>query len=200
MDGFIKRTEQKKINIEKAALDLLIEGGESSLRVEDIAKLANVSQVTIYNYYGSKQGLLIEVIKRYLKEQQAEFKALIENKDISFAEKLRFLLIKKRQGQKLIDSQVLASIFAEHGELYAYAETFYQEVSLPLLVNLIKQGREEGYIRNELSDETILLYMELLKSAIEQNYHKLVGHSDKLAEEMTNLFFYGILNKKEENQ
>ena len=33
------------------------------IRITDIAKEANVSQVTIYNYFGSKEALLKEVLK-----------------------------------------------------------------------------------------------------------------------------------------
>ena len=58
MDGFEKRREQKKKDILKAALSLFQQYGVQKVTISEIAKKANVSQVTIYNYFESKDNLL----------------------------------------------------------------------------------------------------------------------------------------------
>lgn len=56
MNGFAKRTQTKKQAILEATTKILLEKGYSYLKIEDVAKKANVSQVTIYNYFGSKKA------------------------------------------------------------------------------------------------------------------------------------------------
>lgn len=66
MDGFEKRREQKKRNILEAALALFMEYGIQRVSITEIAKKANVSQVTIYTYFESKENLVRLVFKFYV--------------------------------------------------------------------------------------------------------------------------------------
>lgn len=200
MDGFTKRTERKRQAIEDAALTRLMAEGSGSLRIEDIAKGAGVSQVTIYNYYGSKQALLNAVIKRYLKEVQLEFENIVNDQALLFPEKMKHLFLMKKKGSKLIDLGVLKSLLDESGELKQYAEEFYYKVSLPVFMAFLEQGKQEGYFKQEVSIDSILIYYEMMKSALEKQYERFANHPDaeRLVEEITHLFFYGFL--KEEHQ
>ena len=53
MDGFNRRKEQKKESIRRAALELFKVYGFKKVSINDIASKAGVSQVTIYNHFGS---------------------------------------------------------------------------------------------------------------------------------------------------
>ncbi|EGP8440429.1 TetR/AcrR family transcriptional regulator, partial [Listeria monocytogenes] len=50
MNNYEKRTLKKKTAIIQAALSLFGEQGFSDVSIKDIAALADVSQVSIYNY------------------------------------------------------------------------------------------------------------------------------------------------------
>ncbi|HBJ9071269.1 TPA: TetR/AcrR family transcriptional regulator, partial [Listeria monocytogenes] len=60
MNNYEKRTLKKKTAIIQAALSLFGEQGFSDVSIKDIAALADVSQVSIYNYFGSKESLVGE--------------------------------------------------------------------------------------------------------------------------------------------
>src|SRR5690625_2379966 len=77
MDGFKKRTEQKKKDILDAALKLVIKYGIKKVSINEIAKDADVSQVTIYNYFGSKDQLIDEVIAYYINNLWIEYEEII---------------------------------------------------------------------------------------------------------------------------
>ncbi|WP_223869225.1 TetR/AcrR family transcriptional regulator, partial [Bacillus anthracis] len=53
LNGFEKVKEKKKRAIKEAAFLLFSERGFNEVKIEHIAKEANVSQVTIYNHFGS---------------------------------------------------------------------------------------------------------------------------------------------------
>jgi len=64
MDGFDRRKEHKKESIVRAALELFQTYGFKKASINEIAHKAGVSQVTIYNHFGSKEGLVREVVKK----------------------------------------------------------------------------------------------------------------------------------------
>ncbi|EPR27741.1 TetR/AcrR family transcriptional regulator [Geobacillus sp. WSUCF1] len=63
MNGFARRTEQKKQAIKQAVLELLQKIRDPrEVTIQEIAKQAHVSPVTIYNYFGSKENLIRETL------------------------------------------------------------------------------------------------------------------------------------------
>jgi AcrR family transcriptional regulator len=69
LDGFQRRRELKKSHILQAALALFMEFGIQKVSIKEIAAKANVSQVTIYNYFGGKDQLVHDVIAFYIKSR-----------------------------------------------------------------------------------------------------------------------------------
>jgi AcrR family transcriptional regulator len=57
--------EGKRARILDAALTLFAEGGYEATSTSSIAKLAGVSEGTVFHHFGSKQGLLAAVATRY---------------------------------------------------------------------------------------------------------------------------------------
>src|SRR5215831_17262935 len=60
--GFERRTQRKRAAILDASEALFLERGIAEVAVTDIARQAQVSPVTIYNYFGTKQALVREVM------------------------------------------------------------------------------------------------------------------------------------------
>src|SRR5690625_1864846 len=94
MNGFERRKEMKKTNILDTALRLFLDEGVRSVSVAEIARQAEVSQVTIYNYFESKDNLIEEVIKYYLQQVWDEYIDIFE-KDISFPDKVKKIIFDK---------------------------------------------------------------------------------------------------------
>jgi len=63
MNKYELRTNNKKSAIMEATLTLINEKGFTASSIQQIASLAKVSPVSIYNYYGSKEKLVLECIK-----------------------------------------------------------------------------------------------------------------------------------------
>ena len=66
LNGFEKVKKKKKRAIKEAAFILFSERGFNEVKIEHIAKEANVSQVTIYNHFGSKDALFRELIQEFI--------------------------------------------------------------------------------------------------------------------------------------
>ncbi|MEC0672405.1 TetR/AcrR family transcriptional regulator [Bacillus haynesii] len=194
MNGFEKRALLIKEKIKKTALDMLKTWEPKRIRITDIAKEANVSQVTIYNYFGSKEALLKEVFKDYIDQSISEFEEYM-NKDISVKEKIELIILQKREANKQqFALTVIKEVMIEDSEIMDYVKQQYDEKIIPLMLQMIEEGHRTGEISPKITAESFLLFMNMiiehsktLGEAFEQNR--------QFTEEMLHIFFYGLCGR-----
>ncbi|MBC5636786.1 TetR/AcrR family transcriptional regulator [Ornithinibacillus sp. BX22] len=195
MDGFKRRSELKRTNILQSALDLFMKFGISKVSVAEIAKNANVSQVTIYNYFGSKDKLVDEVVVYYIEEIWSEFQKIIDS-DIHISEKIKQIIFNKTTSASSINEEIYNYIIKDFSSgTGSYIEEFYTNKALPELINLFDEGKEQGYIDSTISNEAILIYIQMFREYLQQKhvYEQVLPYT----EELTKMFFYGIVGYKE---
>lgn len=194
MNGFERRRELKKTNILEAALTLFVKYGVQKVSVAEIAKEANVSQVTIYNYFQSKDNLVSEVIIYYVNKVWEEYEQLF-NSDRSFPEKVKGIIFDKKMIANEINEDFFNHFMKEYRREDSYIKQFYVEKTLPSLIKLFNEGKEQGYVDKTLSDEAILFYTQMFADYFrrEDVYEKVLP----LTEDLTKIFFYGIAGKHE---
>ena len=193
MNQYQKTTEKKKQAIVQAALRLFKDKGFKETSIKSIAEAAEVSPVSIYNYFGSKDNLVALCVNDLFEEvtQQAED---ILNSNLDFKTKLNqaFALCQEKMSRQISDyfqdkmvkeptfSTLLAKVItAKKRDIYrAYIEL----------------GKEEGLIAKDLSTELVLNVMDALNGMGNQ-----LDHSDNLeteVEQIHQIFLYGIFGKK----
>lgn len=194
MDGFQRRKAQKKQNILKASLTLFMDFGIQKVSVSEIAKKANVSQVTIYNYFENKHRLVQEVFHYYVDQSFESFEAVIEA-DIPFPEKIKQIIFNKKEIAAQINDEFYHYIMKEYSTEGNYIDKIYAEKTLPYFSRLFQEGKEQGYVDSALSEEAIMFYIQMLKDYIQREdvYSKILP----LTEDITSIFFYGIAGRKE---
>ncbi|UPM53944.1 TetR/AcrR family transcriptional regulator [Gottfriedia acidiceleris] len=197
MDGYKKRTLQKMESIEKSTTKLL-SLPLNDIKIADIAKLANVSQVSIYNYYGSKEALLKATIIRLMDHQYEETKQMLSS-DISFKEKIKELFIRKKKGLDIINLEMFTALMKKDPELQELVLDFTMNKSFKLLVSLIDEGRSLGLVRNEVQNKTLLIYIQVLSQAflnMDQTTSQYIQQKE-VVDEMMNIFLYGLLKQED---
>lgn len=194
MDGFEKRREQKKRDILNAALALFMKYGLQKVSITEIAKKANVSQVTIYNYFESKDNLVRLVFKFYVDQIWDEQKHLLVN-DLPFNEKIKKIIFEKGIAANQISERFFQDFMKDYASGQSYVEEVYQKEALPLFIKLFNEGREQGYIDSEISNEAILFYLKMFQEYLQRE--DVATMTLPIAEDLTKLFFYGIAGKKE---
>ena len=193
MNQYQKTTEKKKQAIIQAALRLFKEKGFKETSIKSIAEVAEVSPVSIYNYFGSKDNLVALCVNDLFEEitQQAED---ILKSDLAFNTKLdqALDLCQEKMSQQISDyfqdKTVRDPAFSS---LLTKAITAKKRDIYRTYINL---GKEEGLIARDLSTELILNVMDALNSVGNQ-----LAHSDNLetdVKQIHQIFLYGILGKK----
>ena len=192
MNQYQKTTEKKKQAIIQAALQLFKEKGFKETSIKSIAEVAEVSPVSIYNYFGGKDNLVALCVNDLFEEvtQQAED---ILNSDLDFKTKLdhAFALCQEKMSRQISDyfqdKMVKEPTFST---LLAKAITVKKRDIYRAYIEL---GKEEGAIAEDLSTELILNVMDALNGMGNQ-----LDHSDNLETEVDQIhqiFLYGIFGK-----
>ncbi len=197
LDGFTKRTQQKMERIENVAAAML-PLPLADIKIADIAKQAGVSQVTIYNYYGSKEKLLQVATERVVDHQLQQFKEVITG-SLSFEEKLKQIILLKKQSAHVIDLHTFNELMQMDDIFREKMLKKQQEQSMPLLFQLIAEGRDKQLIRPSVRDETLLFYLNMISQVFTQldTIQKMPSPIETLVEDFLNMFFYGILRQSE---
>ncbi|MFD1851715.1 TetR/AcrR family transcriptional regulator [Oceanobacillus bengalensis] len=190
MDGFERRREQKKQDILKAALALFIDYGMQKVSVAEIAKKANVSQVTIYNYFESKDNLVQIVLKYYVDKIWEEQRKLLDS-DLPFVDKIKQFIFEKNDLANEMSESFFLDFMKDYSTGRSYVEDLYEKEALPRLIKLFNNGKEQGYIDSGISNEAILMYLHMFQEYIRKED---VGRMMlPYTEEISKLFFYGIV-------
>lgn len=193
MNQYQKTTEKKKQSIIQAALHLFKEKGFKETSIKSIAEVAEVSPVSIYNYFGSKDNLVAICVNDLFEEitQQAED---ILKSNLAFNTKLdqALDLCQEKMSQQISeyfqDKTVRDPAFSS---LLTKAITAKKRDIYRTYINL---GKEEGLIARDLPTELILNVMDALNSVGNQ-----LAHSDNLetdVKQIHQIFLYGILGNK----
>ncbi|MBS4196819.1 TetR/AcrR family transcriptional regulator [Lederbergia citri] len=194
MDGFIRRKEMKKTDILNAALALFLEFGVQKVSVAEIARKANVSQVTIYNYFESKDNLVHEVIIFYIDKEWREYEELLKS-NLAFPEKIKRIIFNKKETANKIHEDFYQYFMREYAAGMSYIENLYIEKTVPSFIELFNEGKEKGYIDPDLSNEVILFYIQMMKEYMQREdvYQRILP----MTEDLMNLLFYGIMGKRD---
>ncbi|HBN26455.1 MAG TPA: hypothetical protein DD405_03180 [Desulfobacteraceae bacterium] len=136
--------QKKRESILEAAGKRFAKYGLTKTNIDEIARFARVAKATIYNYFGSKDNVYIEVLKR---------EANITIEKISHSVDLEVL-----PGKKLI----------------IFAKTRFQNMSLPLnIFTLVRSDTEKMIpeavkIRDDLFEREVKIISSILNEGVEK--------------------------------
>jgi AcrR family transcriptional regulator len=146
-----RRKAERPQELIAAALELFVEKGFASTRIEEVAQLAGVSKGTLYLYYASKEELLKAVISQYLSSEIAQGAADARAFQGSAGEALRSLMV--QWWTRVFDSPasgVFKLIITEVRNFPEIAEFYQREVVVPggqIIGEVIRRGIASGEFR-----------------------------------------------------
>ena len=193
MNKYELTTEKKKREIIHAAMELFKGEGYTGVSIKEIAALARVSQVSIYNYFGSKEALIAECANIIMDDTLKKVKEILEKDSISFAEKIRSALmictdninlsISKYFSRKAVDDPALVDLLTK--SINEKKQKIYREY--------IELGKREKVIDEKIPTEIILDFFDAInivgnKAEYYDNYSAMLNHIHAL-------LLYGLIGK-----
>ena len=198
MNGFERRKEKKKESIRRAAMELFGTYGFGKVSIKDIARKAGVSHVTIYNHFNSKEELVNEVVRTEIERLMVKSREVMDS-DSSFLEKMELIRFSKVGLASRYNGEMMKTAISNSPEIYEYTEELWQEEINKLLKELIEEGRQQGYISRDISQEAILFYFDMIRAGAFASADILnrIKIDAKLADDLNRLFLYGLIDKRD---
>ncbi|SHO52346.1 TetR/AcrR family transcriptional regulator [Anaerocolumna xylanovorans] len=183
MNGYEKRTQEKKDQVLKATFNLMnTDAGIENLTMDEIAKNANVGKTSIFKYFGSKENLIYEVFKYFL-DKIGETAREIMAENIPFEETLIAISQNKIHYLDKVNKRFyldLMDFYTKKGDdgLSLMMQQYTQE-SYSIMLDLFHRGRKEGKVDLKYSDEFLLIYFQALVEGISSPhiYQKILPYT-----------------------
>lgn len=190
MNGYERRTKAKREKIRAAALELFCIYGTEKTSVNEIAVTAGVAPATIYNYFGSKEGLMTETIVGILEESWKARRELWET-DLPFPELIKRAISMNEDFFDRANLETIKALFDSDPEIKKLVDDFNRN-SYPYIVGrFMEKGREEGYIRKDISREAATIYLKMYQDVLMQP--EIFNNRNKnLIKELVELMIYGL--------
>ena len=146
-----RRKDARPQELLAAALDLFVERGFASTRLEDVAKRAGVSKGTLYLYFTNKEELFKAVVRDTIVPVLGEAEDLIAGFDGHSADLLRTFFLRwwERLGASKA-SGIVKLVMAESGNFPDLANFYREEVinrATVMIRSLLERAVERGEFR-----------------------------------------------------
>jgi AcrR family transcriptional regulator len=191
----IQQVNKKRHTILAAAVRLFKQYHPNKVNIRDIATEANVSVVTIYNHFQSKEGLILEVVKLVVSQQIERLKNIATG-NISFEEKIEAIIFKQTQLITEFHPDFLKLM--ENSNIVDYLNNNYKDQLLKLFLGVIKQGRKENCINLNVPDSFIINLFDLFNRDIQSGNSLLLANCsiDDLHNKIIEIIIYGLSGKR----
>ncbi|MCQ6560547.1 TetR/AcrR family transcriptional regulator [Paenibacillus mendelii] len=199
MNGFERRKRNKTEQIFDVAFRMFSQYGFSKVSVNEIAEQANVSPATIYNYFGTKERLYIDMLRHWMDKQLARYEAILLDSVLSFPEKTKRIMLLEAGNVKFLSDELGQVPHSEQGRLAGMMERYAEEKVGAFFRHYVALGKREGYVREELPDEVAAIYFTMYKNELERLWSADgSGRSDRHIERLMELFFYGLVGQSKD--
>jgi TetR/AcrR family fatty acid metabolism transcriptional regulator len=189
------RNDQKRISILKAAGKVFPRKGFHQTLMDDIAREAGIGKGTIYRYFHSKEDLFFNILDNGMDEiynimlEKEKGKGRADVKLQKIMESMADFVIKNRPLLNLMHEIEGKEIMKRAPNIHAQNKKM-----LDIIAKVLKEGAKEGRFRKG----NYKLWAVLMALASRGGIHMSPAMSkEKIMRGITEVFFNGILEKKE---
>lgn len=175
MNGFEKRRQEKKEAILFAAKELFKQYGYNKVSIAEIAKEASVSQVSIYNFFESKENLKNQLLKK-LWEDYYQTIIDIVNSNESIRKKIeKFFYTVVDYSRNYTTNFVVESLRNElKKDEFSVGE---QLLSIEeIITSLLEEGKKDGIIKNTITTEVMLNFIDMFRFYVINNPQAVMNY------------------------
>ncbi|EAC6873999.1 TetR/AcrR family transcriptional regulator [Listeria monocytogenes] len=194
MNNYEKRTRKKKTAIIQAALSLFGKKGFSDVSIKDIATLADVSQVSIYNYFGSKEALVGECARIIMQDTITLAEEILASEG-TFTQKLERAIQLCNAEINLSLSKFISEKASKDAQFIALLVNNINALKNDIYMKYIAIGKQEKIIDSRLSDRSIQLFIEAINGL---GFTVPEEELEEKQPEIVQLFLYGLIGKYNE--
>ncbi|MBW1701703.1 MAG: TetR/AcrR family transcriptional regulator [Deltaproteobacteria bacterium] len=190
--------QEKLESILDTAKKMFARYGLQKTTLDEVARMARVAKATIYNYFGSKDQVYLEVLRREMDEIVEKISSSVSQEVLPGNKLITFVRAKFRYMRKAINILNLDREGIE--KLLPNAESIRNELferEVDIIHSILKKGVEQGvfYINNlPLTSRAIAHALKgfELNWLVQESEEKIEQYLD----ELMSILFYGLMSEK----
>lgn len=190
-----RKKEETKLSILNSAIKYFQTQGYESTTMEQIAEEVDISKVTLYNYFPSKEAIVSEFFQR-MSHQFVDLVLEVLEKQPTTRMKI-FELFRQQFEWNARYRELLQVYFVHQFQSMLKPET-YQGSGLDIvLAQIIRYGQEKGEIRNDLTIEYLAKHLEMMyvMQFLVWILEPETWDPEKNLKVMVDLFMHGVENR-----
>ncbi|GAB6930117.1 TetR/AcrR family transcriptional regulator [Paenibacillus sp. JCM 10914] len=200
MNGYERRKHKKIKQVFDAAFQLFSRHGYQKVSVNEIAQQAGVSPATIYNYFGTKDQLYVDMIMNWMDKQFEKYDLILES-ELSFSEKTKEIMLLEAKNLTFLSEEFRRTQTAEEHGMSQTVQQYSEEKVKRFFMKYVALGKQEGYIQKDQTEEVTMLYFTMFMNELARRWDSTNREYDfGSTETLMQLFFYGLVGQiKSEN-
>jgi hypothetical protein len=122
----------------------------------------------------------------------------IINSDEPFPDKIRMILPDKLAMANDYDQELIEKYAFGSPELKDFINKVYESDVQKIWVEILKEGKEQGYIDKDLSNEAIILYLNMVRKGADAyvDLYRNPKKNMRMIKELNNLIIHGVFKKE----
>ncbi len=180
----------------KTATDLFHIHGIRKVNVEELCDKAGVSKMTFYRLFKNKAELVRHIIQEDFNENFKKQTEIFES-DITFPEKINASILLKRDISRQYSKEFISDLYSSKDTELVKIIHQFGDKGRTYFKQFLMKAQQDGYLKKDLKVEFFMYYLEQIQQKlIDQNLIDMFDTVKDLTLALTNMFFYGILEKK----
>ncbi|WP_368490569.1 TetR/AcrR family transcriptional regulator [Clostridium sp. BJN0013] len=171
---FLNLEEKKKESIMRSAVNEFSERGFEKANVGNIAKNANISKGSIYQYFNNKKELFFFSVKwstDFIGKKYGNY-FISDNKDINifdlFYKNSKSLWVQMREERKLIIF-VQDVFLGKYKNLTDESMSYMMDILNEYTLKLIQNGKKNGSIRKDIDDNMLSIFITAVSMGFKEH-------------------------------
>jgi len=175
---------------------LFLQQGISATSMEQIAEETPVSKMTIYNYFGSKEGLLEQVVDGLIEEGYALFRKIMDEAADPM-DALESFYRQRNAIERDISGAFLHELNEQFPELTARMLAFNRDRIMPEFERIILRGQQLGQLRKDISPHVLIQFISCMKEfMLRSDMFAGAVNANTVSEQLMTILYHGIVAPK----
>jgi AcrR family transcriptional regulator len=139
------------------AMTLFAKNGIKAVKMDDIARMLNISKRTIYELYENKEVILFEGIKRYNQRREEEMSQFVKGNTNVMDIILNVYKVKVEEFR--FTNPLFYDDLEKYPDVMAYLEKSRDE-NRKELIAFLNKGVKEGYFREDINNDLVTILFD----------------------------------------
>lgn len=178
----------------RIAKDEFLKHGFYKISMDRLVSKLRTSKSSLYNHFDSKDSLVEEVLNEVNQEINQELKKIVDNKTLSFEDKLIQISTFTVQILERVSKEFLSDLEIHTPILWDRYQEMRKERINNYYKRLFEQGKQEGLIRDDVNIELILnVYLSITEIPLRyENVNQIKIPHQKIYEDAVSIFLNGV--------